>query len=148
MELLDLACFSREKRQALYGEILKDSGRFMTPTQVREELEQRGMTFAFVGQDVAAMRLEPYIQIEGRGQYCWNAKFSSVSKTTRKLKRELSVSKDVTMLKVEDEPFKKESKKALDVVEEKGLRLLLSVALCELDAQSPSVIRVRSRDVA
>jgi hypothetical protein len=29
------------------------------------------MTFAFVGQDMAAMRLMPFISIEARGQYQW-----------------------------------------------------------------------------
>ncbi len=37
----------------------------------QEELERRGMTFAFVGQDMAAMRLMPFISIEARGQYQW-----------------------------------------------------------------------------
>lgn len=33
------------------------------------------MTFAFVGQDMAAMRLMPFISIEARGQYQWKSSF-------------------------------------------------------------------------
>jgi hypothetical protein len=87
--VFDLACLSREKRQEMYGEVLKKGGR-MTPTQVKDELEQRGMTFAFVGQDMAAMRTMACIQIEGRGQYRWNSNFASVSET-RKAKRQRSI---------------------------------------------------------
>src|SRR5688572_6345681 len=33
------------------------------------------MTFAFVGQDMAAMRLMPFVSIEARGQYRWKNSF-------------------------------------------------------------------------
>ncbi len=33
------------------------------------------MTFAFVGQDMAAMRLMPFVSIEARGQYRWKTSF-------------------------------------------------------------------------
>ncbi len=144
--LLELACLSREERQDVYGEILKENGGCMTPTQVSEELERRGMTFAFVGQDMAAMRTMPCIQIEARGQYRWNGKFFSVSET-RKPKRQRSGLKDVQV--VEEESFSKLSKAISGVGDEgkeEGLVLLLSVALFELEAQPPSFI-VCSREI-
>jgi hypothetical protein len=42
---------------------------------LQEELERRGMTFQFVGQDMAAMRLMPFIAIEARGQYQWKTSY-------------------------------------------------------------------------
>lgn len=68
----DLACLTRNERQKLYAGILKEKSSPMTPGQVQEELECRGMTFAYVGQDMAAMRLMPFVSIEGRGMYQWN----------------------------------------------------------------------------
>lgn len=47
----------------------------MTPNQVKEELERRGMTFAFVGQDMSAMRLMPFISMQERGQYQWKSSY-------------------------------------------------------------------------
>ena len=66
--LRDLAVLARHERQEIYARILKEKGCMMTPGSVKEELERRGMTFAFVGQDMAAMRLMPFISIEARGQ--------------------------------------------------------------------------------
>ncbi len=148
LHVRDLACLSREERQELYGDVLKENGGCMTPTQVKEELERRGMTFAFVGQDMAVMRTMPCIRVEGRGQYRWNSKFSSVSET-RKPKRQRSPLKEVDTF---DVPPKKEVKgKARSCEEtkeeEEGLMLLLSIALCELDAQPPSFHHVCRREV-
>jgi hypothetical protein len=73
--LKDLSSLARHERQQLYAEILRDSQRVLTPSQVKEELEWRGATFAFVGQDMAAMRQMPFVQFEGRGMYRWNSLF-------------------------------------------------------------------------
>jgi hypothetical protein len=59
----------------VYAEILKTNRGVMTPLQVKEELEQQGMTFLFVEQDMVAMRLMPFVTCRERGQYQWNANF-------------------------------------------------------------------------
>merc|ERR1711991_801107 len=61
----------RHERQQIFSDILRDCQKVMTPGMVKEELERRGMTFQFVGQDMEAMRLMPFISIESRGKYRW-----------------------------------------------------------------------------
>lgn len=74
-ELINLEKLSRSHRQEIYAQILFDKNDVMTPTHVEEELKRRGMTFAFVGQDMAPMRMMPFVTINGRGQYCWNKRY-------------------------------------------------------------------------
>lgn len=75
VELRELGSLPRHERQMIYASILKESGHVMTPSMIKEALENRGMTFGFVGQDMAAMRLKPFVKIESRGQYQWNEDF-------------------------------------------------------------------------
>jgi hypothetical protein len=73
--LRDLASLARHERQEIYAHILREKQTTLTPGDVKLELERRGMTFAFVGQDMAAMRLMPFVSIEARGQYRWKNSF-------------------------------------------------------------------------
>jgi hypothetical protein len=114
-DLWDMACLSRQERQALYGDILKANGGFMSPGQVKEELECQGMTYVFVGQDMVPMRLMPFVKIGARGQYQWNAAFSG--KRNRPASLILPFSGEQKRLKVEEEESMNALLAAIDEVE-------------------------------
>jgi hypothetical protein len=114
-DLWDMACLSRHERQAVYGDILKANGGFMSPGQVKADLERQGMTFVFVGQDMEAMRLMPCIKIGERGQYQWNAAFSG--KRNRPASSLLPFSGELKKLKVGEEDGMNALLAAIDAVE-------------------------------
>lgn len=85
----DIGFLSRNERQELYARILKEKQCVMTPSLMKEELQRRGMTFAFVGQDMASMRMMPCISIQDRGRFCWNSNFNGdVEKLFAKAKKD------------------------------------------------------------
>jgi hypothetical protein len=77
--LRDLGFLPRAKRQKIYARILNERNVVMTPGRMKEELERNGLTFGFVGQDMAPMRMMPFILSGGRGQYGWNKNFKVIT---------------------------------------------------------------------
>ena len=73
----DISSWKRIDRQLLYARVLKEHSSEhckYTPKMIRKHLEANlGKTFAFVGQDMAAMRITwaKVVGVEGRGYYWW-----------------------------------------------------------------------------
>lgn len=105
--LEDLVGWSRMQRQELYAEVLKahsSEKNRMTPTMVKEQIEKQGMTFAFVGQDMAAMRTTwaDTVGVEGRGQYWWKNPEAATAPPLRKKSR-LAMDNEVAVMDLQME---------------------------------------------